>query len=599
VIAALILGRGETTPFPGRNVFPVLGRPLMAYPILAARAASSVDRVFFSTDNAAMGDVARRLNCVVLDRPADASSPTASIGDALRRSYDDVVKTLGEPPELLVVLLANAPTVTREMIDEGVESLRRSPAHAAAMSVSVNKAYHPRLALELTNEGDLASFAAGRDLSSEKVLFANALLHVIRPSVMSHPAAFATSSSGLLNVTALRVLPVVHEGYGDIDYAWQVPAVEEWLRRRGFDDARTPYDGPGPSEGARVDVGSWRDRIMKSPADRRVLVTTVPFCEEDAAPLRALESAGVSVVINPHGRRLRAEELAELVEPFHCLVAGTEPITADVMARAPNLRLIARVGIGVDNVDLGEARRRGIHVTYTPEAPAPAVAELTVGLMLSTLRHIARADRSLRNGVWHRFMGRRLAGATVGVVGVGRIGRRVLRHLAGAFPDTRLLAHDLRPDETLGAAQGVHWTSPEELLSSSDVVTFHVPLTPRTRDWVTEATIARMKPSAVLINTSRGGIVRESDLADALRRGRLAAAAVDVFDREPYAGELVSVENCLLTCHMGSMTADCRSQMEREAVEEVERFLSGRPLRQAVPDHEYEAQERRNQEEGR
>jgi D-3-phosphoglycerate dehydrogenase len=320
----------------------------------------------------------------------------------------------------------------------------------------------------------------------------------------------------------------------------------------------------------------------------RLLVTTFPFGEPDPAPRELLAHAGIDYEVQPWKRRLTEGELARMAAPFSVLVAGTEPITAEVMDGAPRLRLISRVGIGLDSVDLLEARARGITVAYTPDAPSPAVAELTVGLMLDLARHVTDADRRLRAGAWSRLMGRRLDGATIGVVGAGRVGGRVLRILRGAFPGARLLAHDLRVDEQLSEATDVSWVEMDELLSTCDVVTVHVPLTGLTRRMIGARELGMMKHDAVLINTARGGIVDESDLASALRAGALAAAAVDVFEEEPYIGELRTLSNCLLTCHMGSMTADCRARMETEAVAEAIRLLRGEPLHQPVPETEYE-----------
>lgn len=323
------------------------------------------------------------------------------------------------------------------------------------------------------------------------------------------------------------------------------------------------------------------------PASRRVLITTVPFGQYDRRPIEMLEAEGIDYVINPIGRRLTAAELQEMICGFGVLIAGTEPITADVVQAAARLQCIVRVGIGLDNVALAETRARGITVCYTPDAPSPAVAELTIGLMLSLLRDIAGADRRLRSGVWHRVPGRRLAEMTVGVIGVGRIGRRVIQHLRGGFPGVRLLANDLDPDLEFGRAHGVDWVAKETLYGAADVISLHLPLTPQTRRLITRREIDLMNPDVVLINTSRGNMIDERDLAAALRDGRIAGAALDVFEQEPYVGELTSFDRCLLTCHMGSMSRDCRTQMEIEAVDEALRFLRGAPLGRRVPDHEY------------
>ena len=316
----------------------------------------------------------------------------------------------------------------------------------------------------------------------------------------------------------------------------------------------------------------------------RVMITTVPFGANDPTPLDLLKQAGVKAVINPKGKRLQPGEVLDVIRGFPVVIAGTEPITAETMAASPGLKAICRVGIGLDSVDLSAAKRLGIAVSYTPDAPSPAVAELAVGLIVALLRGVVPADRKLREGVWTRFSGTRVAMSTVGVMGAGRIGGRVIRHLQGGFPGVRILANDLEPDAAL---KGVEWVDKETLLRSADVITVHVPLTADTFDMIAAREFSIMKPDAVLVNTARGGIVNESDLARALTEGTIRAAAVDVFIEEPYAGPLAQVPNVVLTCHMGSMTADCRTRMEIEATQEAIRFLAGQPPQNAVPEHEY------------
>ena len=314
----------------------------------------------------------------------------------------------------------------------------------------------------------------------------------------------------------------------------------------------------------------------------RALITTVPFGEADPAPLELLRQAGVDYVLNPVGRRVTEAELVSLVPGFDVLIAGTEPITGHVLEAGAALRLISRVGVGLDNVDLLGARARRIAVAYTPEAPADAVAELTIGMALSLLRGVHVAHAAMRRGVWKRLQGRRLGKVTVGVVGVGRIGRRVI-HLLSAFGAT-ILANDLTQ---VSIDTPVRWVDKHTLYRESDVVSLHVPLTRLTRHLVGAAELALMRPDALLINTCRGGVVDEAALASALRDGRLGGAAVDTFAEEPYHGELVDVETCLMTPHMGSMSADCRVRMEYGAARNVVAFLRGEPLDELVPESEY------------
>ena len=320
----------------------------------------------------------------------------------------------------------------------------------------------------------------------------------------------------------------------------------------------------------------------------KVLITSVPFGNLPGhASLNLLEAAGLEYKLNPVGRRLTERELMDHLQDSSILIAGTEPITARAMDTAPQLKLIARVGIGLDNVDLEAARKREIAVTYTPDAPSAAVAEMTIGLMLDLLRNISRADRMMHSKQWSRLMGRRLNGLTVGVVGIGRVGKRVIRILRGGFPNVTVLANDIEPDSAFGNEHGLTWVDKGKLYTQSDILTLHLPLTRTTRRLIGEREISAMQPSAFIINTSRGAIVDEIALASALRSGRLAGAAIDVYEEEPYSGILTEVEKCVLTCHMGSMSLDCRAAMEMEAVEDVLRFVRGEPLRQPVPEWEY------------
>ena len=321
----------------------------------------------------------------------------------------------------------------------------------------------------------------------------------------------------------------------------------------------------------------------------KVLITTVPFGDKNSQPLEQLQAAGIEYLVNPIGRKLKENELAEMISDFDVLIAGTEPITEKVMNRAPRLKLISRVGIGLDSVDLLAAERRGIQVSYTPDAPAPAVAELTIGLMLSLLRSVHVANAQMHRGEWHRYFGRRMSEVTIGIIGTGRIGGRVLRHLA-AFGTPSILVNDLAPDHMVAPRPKLEWVEKEVIYREADMISLHVPLTVHTKNMIRSEQIATMKSDALLINTSRGGIINEADLAEALRNGRIGGAAIDVFDHEPYSGELTSLDRCLLTSHMGSMSVDCRTRMEIEATEEAVRFLTGQSLSGLVPPEEYDVQ---------
>jgi len=324
----------------------------------------------------------------------------------------------------------------------------------------------------------------------------------------------------------------------------------------------------------------------------RALITTVPFGERNRLPIELLEAAGIAYTINPLGRKLVEAELVDMAADVDVLIAGTEPITERVLTAARRLKLISRVGIGLDNVDLLAAEKLGISVAYTPDAPAPAVAELTIGLMLSLLRSIHVANLQMHAGAWNRHFGRRIAEITVGIIGTGRIGTRVLRRIS-AFGTPRVLVNDLNPNPKLVPELKLEWVGKDEIYREADLISLHVPMTPQTRNLICRQELLAMKPDALLINTSRGGIVNEKDLVEVMASGHLGGAAIDVFEHEPYRGELTRIERCLLTSHMGSMSVDCRTRMEIEATEEVVRFISGQPLQKAVPAAEYDVQRHR------
>jgi len=321
----------------------------------------------------------------------------------------------------------------------------------------------------------------------------------------------------------------------------------------------------------------------------KILISTCPFAEKNRLPIEQIKAAGIEYLINPTGRRLEENELAEMITDADVLIAGTEKISDRVMAKASRLKLISRVGIGLDNIDLLAAKQRGIQISYTPDAPAPAVAELTICLMLTLLRSVHISNAEMHKGQWHRHFGRRIPEVTIGIIGAGRIGGRVLRRLHG-FGSPRVLVNDIHPNKDVCPGLKLEWVDKEEIYRNADIISLHIPLSVQTQNIIQYKQLLMMKPDAMIINTSRGGIINEKDLAKVMKSGHLNGAAIDVFDHEPYIGELSQIDKCLLTSHMGSMSVDCRSRMEIEATEEAIRFLLGHNLKGIVPLSEYEVQ---------
>ena len=318
----------------------------------------------------------------------------------------------------------------------------------------------------------------------------------------------------------------------------------------------------------------------------KTLITTVPFGDKNPLPLELLKNAGIDYLINPHNKKLTEDELADLVTDFDVVIAGTEPITKKVMTRASKLKLISRVGIGLDNVDLFAAKKRGIKGSYTPDAPTPAVVELTIGMMLSLLRYIHVSNSQMHQGQWYRYYGRRLSEVAIGIIGVGRIGMGVLRHIQG-FNSPSILLNDVIPNQKHIANASLEWVEKERIYQEADIISLHLPLTRLTKNMIRKEHLLSMKKDALVINTSRGGIINEVDLYEVMQTGHLSGVAIDVFEDEPYDGPLKEIERCLLTSHMGSMSIDCRSRMEIEATEEAVRMIVGQALEGEVPEEEY------------
>jgi len=316
----------------------------------------------------------------------------------------------------------------------------------------------------------------------------------------------------------------------------------------------------------------------------RVYITSRSFglyCKEALELVRSV----ADVEQNPYGRAMTGEELLRAVEGKEGLIVGNERIGREIFERAEGLRIVARHGIGTDNVDLGAATEGGVVVTYTPHANADSVADFTVGLMLSAARRIPQAHNSTRQGLWEatRFMGAEVHGKTLGIIGLGAVGRRVAERARGF--GMRVLAFD--PYVKPGKVEGVELVDLEALLGSSDVVTVHVPLTEETRGMIGEEEFEVMKRSAYLINTARGEVVDEEALYRALKGGRIAGAALDVYGREPPGAgfPLFELENVIVSPHIASYTWEAVGRMDMMNAEDLARFFRGeKPLYVANPE---------------
>ena len=300
---------------------------------------------------------------------------------------------------------------------------------------------------------------------------------------------------------------------------------------------------------------------------KKILISTSTFGKYDKTLLGVFKKKEFEIALNPYGRELKESEIKELLNNVDGLIAGTEPLTRDVIYGAKNLKIISRCGIGIDNIDLEAVNKKGIRLYRTPDEPALAVAELTLGLILDSLRHISYLSNIVRSGGWEKKMGRLFTGKTVGIIGLGTIGKR-LTTLLKPF-NCEILASDHVPDIEFAKENKVDYVGLDELLRDSDIVTLHLPLDDNTKGFFNRSLFLQMNDSAIFINTSRGCIVDEDDLYDVLREGKLSHACLDVYRDEPYTGKLKGLENVTLTCHVGSYAKEARAEMERRAVENL------------------------------
>jgi D-3-phosphoglycerate dehydrogenase / 2-oxoglutarate reductase len=299
----------------------------------------------------------------------------------------------------------------------------------------------------------------------------------------------------------------------------------------------------------------------------RVAIGSSSFGAADPLPLSMLADAGVEYVLNPYGRRLSEYEVIAHLRGVDGLIAGLEPLTRTVFDDCPQLKAIARVGIGMDNVDLAAAMARGIIVSNTPDGPTEAVAEMTLAALLAIGRKLISSNEAMHNSQWEKSIGFGLNGITVAIVGYGRIGRRFADHLryfgANILVVDPFLSPDLLP-------HGETQVDLPEALAKADVLSLHVS---GSEELLNENAFHSMKPGMVLLNSSRGAVINEKALVAALDQGIVSDAWLDVFWEEPYQGPLTGYEQVLLTPHTSTYTRQCRLAMETEAVSNILRDL--------------------------
>lgn len=269
--------------------------------------------------------------------------------------------------------------------------------------------------------------------------------------------------------------------------------------------------------------------------------------------------------LNPLQRKLTEDEVLELIEEFDpiAIVAGVEPLTKVVLRKAKSLKVISRCGSGLDSIDQIEADKLGIKVVNTPDSATVAVAELTVALILETLRKIYLSDLSIRENQWVRPMGNQLNGKIVGIIGCGRIGTYVAKLLEGF--GCKLIGYD----SYLTQHNIISLQSFDKVISESDIISLHLPYSKETHHLIGNNEFKRMKEGSFVVNASRGGLLDEQALYENLITGHIRGAAIDCFEKEPYSGVLKTLDNIVMSAHIGSYAIEARELMENQALENL------------------------------
>jgi D-3-phosphoglycerate dehydrogenase len=294
-----------------------------------------------------------------------------------------------------------------------------------------------------------------------------------------------------------------------------------------------------------------------------ILATPRSFAQQNPLPLRLLEDAGCSV-IRPHDEK----ELWSMLPQADGVIAGLEKYDAAVLETAKKLKVISRYGVGYDAIDLDAARKRGIRVANTPGANSDSVADLAIGLMLAAARHIPHLDAAIKNRAEERPAGIELWRKTLGILGTGRIGKRVMKRASGF--EMRVLCYDTCRDEAYASSLNGTYTDLDTLYTQSDVISIHLPLTNETRGMISQNEFEKMKSTTVIVNTARGGIIDEKALYEALKNGKIFAAGLDVtYEEPPYESLLCTLPNCILTPHTGAATVEASHNMGMMAVKNL------------------------------
>jgi D-3-phosphoglycerate dehydrogenase len=303
----------------------------------------------------------------------------------------------------------------------------------------------------------------------------------------------------------------------------------------------------------------------------KILITTSSFGKLNDQPLKLLQEAGFEIQLNPYKRTLKVEESLEIMKGVDGMIAGTEKLDKEVLSKAGDLKYLCRLGAGTDKVDFEAAKELNIKVENTPDAHLKGVAELTLGGILSLARHIHTSDAEVKAGDWNKRMGFLIHGKSIGLLGLGRVSKHLIK-LLKAF-DVKIRAYEPFPDKKFANEFDVELVKEDDVYRNSDIISIHIPYSKENHHLVNKEKLEMMKKDVMLVNASRGGLIDESELLNFLSNNKQAKAYLDTFEEEPYKGDLLKLDNILCTPHIGSYAAETRLQMEMDAAQKLINFF--------------------------
>lgn len=297
---------------------------------------------------------------------------------------------------------------------------------------------------------------------------------------------------------------------------------------------------------------------------KKVFLATSTFGKFSKKPIELLEERKISYLCNTSGKKLSNNDLVEKLKECDGVIAGTELYSSKVLERLPKLKVISRLGIGLDNVDLEFAKKKEIKIFKTQTSLNESVSELTLGLMINVAKKINQHSSNLKSGIWKKEMGILLSNKTLGIIGLGGIGKSLVKLCQGF--NFNILAHDINKDNDFAKKYKIKYESFQNLLKKSDILSFHTNLNRSAINLMGKTQFDLLKKNVIILNTSRGEVFKEKDLLDFLKKNKNASAGIDVFSEEPYKGNLLKLKNIITTPHIGSYSREIRNELEIESV---------------------------------